>query len=295
MAAKLLTGAPVVEELIAETAAEVQRLGVRGITPTLALVRVGEDPASIVYLRKKAETAARAGIRSIDRIFPANTPEAELLAAIVELNTDAGVHGILVQFPLPKPLDEGRVVAALNPDKDVDGFHPLSAGRLASGLPGFVPCTPLGIVRLLRHNDIDLSGKHVVIIGRSNIVGRPLANLLSQKRPGLNATVTLAHAASGPLERYTSDADVVVAAVGRPNTVTGAMLKPGAVVVDVGINRVADPSKKSGHRLVGDVDFDSCLPVASAITPVPGGVGPLTVACLCRNTAAAAAGQGSPW
>jgi methylenetetrahydrofolate dehydrogenase (NADP+)/methenyltetrahydrofolate cyclohydrolase len=295
MAAKLLTGAPVVEELIAETAAEVQRLGARGITPTLALVRVGEDPASIVYLRKKAETAARAGIRSIDRIFPADTPEAELLAAIAALNADAGVHGILVQFPLPKPLDEGRVVAALNPDKDVDGFHPLSAGRLASGLPGFVPCTPLGIVRLLRHNDIDLSGKHVVIIGRSNIVGRPLANLLSQKRPGLNATVTLAHAASGPLERYTRDADVVVAAVGRPNTVTGAMLKPGAVVVDVGINRVADPSKKSGHRLVGDVDFDSCLPVASAITPVPGGVGPLTVACLCRNTAAAAAGQGSPW
>jgi methylenetetrahydrofolate dehydrogenase (NADP+)/methenyltetrahydrofolate cyclohydrolase len=295
VAAKLLTGAPVVEELIAETAAEVARLSARGLTPTLALVRVGEDPASIVYLRKKAETAARAGIRSIDRIFPADTPEAELLEALAELNADAGVHGILVQFPLPKPLDEGRVVAALNPDKDVDGFHPLSAGRLAAGLPGFVPCTPLGIVRLLRHNDIDLAGQHVVIVGRSHIVGRPLANLLSQKRPGLNATVTLAHAASGPLERYIRDADVVVAAVGRPNTVTGTMLKPGAVVIDVGINRVADPSKKSGHRLVGDVDFDSCLEIASAITPVPGGVGPLTVACLCRNTAAAAAGEGSPW
>lgn len=293
MSARLLEGAPVADLLIRETAAEVARLASRGIQPTLALIRVGEDPASIVYLRKKIETCTAAGIRSIDRVFPADTPRHTLLGAIRELNGDRGVHGILVQFPLPPGLAESEVIEAIEPGKDVDGFHPLNAGRLVSGLPGFVPCTPLGIARLLKHAGVDLVGRHVVVVGRSNIVGRPLANLLSLKRPGLNATVTIAHSASGDLARHTCTADVVVAAIGRPGTITGAMLKPGAVVIDVGVNRIADSSKKSGYRLTGDVDFASAREVAGAITPVPGGVGPLTVACLCRNTAAAAAGEGS--
>jgi methylenetetrahydrofolate dehydrogenase (NADP+)/methenyltetrahydrofolate cyclohydrolase len=293
VSAQLLPGAPVAEALLAETASEVERLRSFGIAPALALVRVGDDPASVVYLRRKAEACAKVGIASIDRVFDEDTSERTVLEAIEELNADRAVHGILVQLPLPAHLSEALVLRCVDPDKDVDGFHPLNAGRLVAGLPGFVPCTPFGIIRMIRHAGIDLAGKHAVVIGRSNIVGRPLANLLSRKAPGLNATVTLAHAASGDLARYLRDADLVVAAVGRPGTITGAMLKPGAVVIDVGINRVADASRASGHRLVGDVDFASASTVAGMITPVPGGVGPLTVAALCRNTVAAAAGEGS--
>lgn len=294
MSAQLLEGAPVADALLAETTTEIERLRSFGISPTLALIRVGEDPASLVYLAKKAAACARVGIASIDRVFPADMTERALLEALAELNNDRAVHGILVQLPLPPHLSESVVIRAIEPDKDVDGFHPLNAGRLMAGLPGFVPCTPFGIVRMLRHAGLDLAGLHAVVIGRSNIVGRPLANLLSRKQPGLNATVTLAHAQSGELSRYTRNADLVVAAVGRPNTVTGDMLKPGAIVIDVGINRIKDPTRASGHRLVGDVDFGSASTVAGWITPVPGGVGPLTVAALCRNTAAAAAGEGSP-
>jgi methylenetetrahydrofolate dehydrogenase (NADP+)/methenyltetrahydrofolate cyclohydrolase len=291
--AQLLPGAPVAEALLAETAVEVERLRSFGITPALALLRVGDDPASVVYLRRKAEACAKVGIASIDRVFPADTSERTVLEAIEELNADRAVHGILVQLPLPAHLSEAHILRCVDPDKDVDGFHPLNAGRLVAGLTGFVPCTPFGIIRMIRHAGIDLAGKHAVVIGRSNIVGRPMANLLSRKAPGLNATVTLAHAASGDLSRYLHDADLVVAAVGRPGTVAGAMLKKGAVVIDVGINRVVDASRASGHRLVGDVDFESASAVAGMITPVPGGVGPLTVAALCRNTVAAAAGEGS--
>jgi methylenetetrahydrofolate dehydrogenase (NADP+)/methenyltetrahydrofolate cyclohydrolase len=293
MTATLLQGGPVAEAILAETAARVAGLKTRGIEPALALVRVGEDPASIVYVRKKREACAAAGIRSIDLEFPADIGRGRLLETIYRLNADQAVHGILVQFPLPKDLDQDEVVNTISPAKDVDGFHPLNAGRLALGLPGFVPCTPLGVVLLLRHAGVNLDGKFVVVIGRSNIVGRPLANLLSLKRLGLNATVLLAHASTVDLPRFTREADVVIAAVGRPRTVTGEMLKPGAVVIDVGINRIDDPTRKSGSRLVGDVDFDSASKVAGMITPVPGGVGPLTVACLCRNAAAAAAGEWS--
>ena len=294
MSAQLLEGAPVAEALLLESTAEVERLRSFGITPTLALIRVGEDPASRVYLGKKAAACARVGIASVDQVFEADITERMLLDALAELNKDRAVHGILVQLPLPAHLSESVVIRAIDPDKDVDGFHPLNAGRLMSGLPGFVPCTPFGIVRMLRHAGLDLAGKHAVVVGRSNIVGRPLANLLSRKQAGLNATVTLAHAQSGDLSRYTRNADLVVAAVGRPNTITGEMLKPGAIVIDVGINRIQDPTRASGHRLVGDVDFQSAREVAGWITPVPGGVGPLTVAALCRNTVAAAAGEGSP-
>ncbi|HEX7878237.1 MAG TPA: tetrahydrofolate dehydrogenase/cyclohydrolase catalytic domain-containing protein, partial [Candidatus Eisenbacteria bacterium] len=219
MSATLLPGAPVAEALLAETALEVERLRSFGITPALALVRVGDDPASVVYLRRKAEACAKVGIASIDRVFDAETSERTVLEAIEELNADRAVHGILVQLPLPTHLSEALILRAVDPDKDVDGFHPLNAGRLVAGLPGFVPCTPFGIIRMIRHAGIDLAGKHAVVVGRSNIVGRPMANLLSRKAPGLNATVTLAHAASGDLARYLRDADLVVAAVGRPGTV----------------------------------------------------------------------------
>lgn len=293
MSARVLEGKPVAEEILAAATGAVRGLAGRGTVPTLALVRVGDDPASIVYLRKKREACAAVGIRSIDREFPADLPPADLFREIGRLNADAGVHGILVQFPLPPAFDPDAVQAAIHPDKDVDGLHPMNAGRLAAGLPGFIPCTPLGVTLLLRHAGVDLAGKLVVVLGRSNLVGRPLSQILSQKRAGLNATVLLAHSRSGDLGRYTRQADVLIAAMGRPRMIGGEMVKPGAVVVDVGINRVPDPTRSSGSRLVGDVDFDSAREVASLITPVPGGVGPLTVACLCRNTAAAAAGEWS--
>jgi methylenetetrahydrofolate dehydrogenase (NADP+) / methenyltetrahydrofolate cyclohydrolase len=293
MSAELLEGKPVADAILADTARRVKGLAGRGILPTLALVRVGDDPASIVYLRKKREACAAVGIRSIDREFPAELPPAVFLGEIARLNADPDVNGILVQFPLPAGFQADAAVAAIHPDKDVDGLHPTNAGRVASGLPGFVPCTPLGVTLLLREAGVDLAGKLVVVLGRSNLVGRPLSQLLSQKRPGMNATVLLAHSQSGDLSRYTRQADVLIVAMGRPRMIGGDLLKAGAVVVDVGINRVPDPSRKSGTRLVGDVDFESAREVASLITPVPGGVGPLTVACLCRNTAAAAAGEWS--
>jgi len=293
VSARILEGAPVAQAILEEAKASVARLASKGVQPTLALVRVGEDPASIVYLRKKREACAAIGIRSVDLEYPAGIGQAALLETIGRLNADPATHGILVQFPLPAGFDQDAAVQAIDPDKDVDGFHPLNAGRLAAGLDGFIPATPLGVAILLKRSGIDLGGRLTVILGRSNVVGRPLANLLSRKHPGLNATVLLAHSASGDLSRYTKEADVVIAAMGRPGSVTGSMLKPGAVVVDVGINRVPDPTRSSGSRLVGDVDFESARLVAGAITPVPGGVGPLTVACLCRNTAAAAAGEWS--
>lgn len=291
MTAERWEGTPLALAVQAECAERVQALARRGVTPTLALVRVGEDPASLVYLRRKREACESVGVRSFNRELAATATQAELTRVIESLNADAGVHGILVQFPLPGGLSEEAAILAIDPDKDVDGFHPLNAGRLASGLSGFVPCTPLGIHHLLKRSGVPTAGRHAVVIGRSNIVGRPMANLLTRK--GVDATVTLCHSRSGDLAAFTRRADIVIAAVGRAGTVTGDMLKPGVVVIDVGMNRVADPATKSGTRLVGDVDAASVIPVAARLTPVPGGVGPLTVAFLIRNTVAAAAGERS--
>jgi methylenetetrahydrofolate dehydrogenase (NADP+)/methenyltetrahydrofolate cyclohydrolase len=257
--------------------------GAAGRKAGLAVVLVGADPASEVYVRSKGKQTLEAGMASFSHRLPADTPEAELLELVAALNADPLVDGILVQLPLPAHMDEARVIAAIDPDKDVDGFHPVNAGRLATGLHGFVPCTPLGCLMLLKDRLGDLSGLDAVVIGRSNIVGKPMAQLLLAE----SCTVTIAHSRTRDLPAVVRRADIVVAAVGRPEMVKGDWLKPGATVIDVGINRVpgAEPGKT---RLVGDVDFASASPVAGAITPVPGGVGPMTIAVLLRNTLVAA-------
>lgn len=251
--------------------------------PALAVVLVGEDPASQVYVRNKIAACAEAGITSIEHRRDATLSEADLLALVEQLNRDAAIDGILVQLPLPAHIDSARVIAAINPDKDVDGFHPVNAGRLATGLDGFVPCTPLGCLRLLESTLGDLAGAEALVIGRSNIVGRPMASLLISA----SATVTVAHSRSRDLPALTRRADIVIAAVGRPEMVRGSWLKPGCTVIDVGINRVAKESG-TGTRLVGDVAFTEAAEVAAHITPVPGGVGPMTIACLLENTLKAA-------
>ena len=251
--------------------------------PALAVVLVGEDPASQVYVRNKIAACQDAGITSIEHRRDASLPEAELLALVENLNRDPAVDGILVQLPLPAHIDAQKVIAAIHPDKDVDGFHPVNAGRLATGLDGFVPCTPLGCLRLLEATLGDIAGAEAIVIGRSNIVGRPMASLLI----GASATVTVAHSRSRDLPELTRRADIVVAAVGRPEMVRGSWLKPGSTVIDVGINRVPKESG-TGTRLVGDVAFTEAAEVAAHITPVPGGVGPMTIACLLENTLKAA-------
>jgi methylenetetrahydrofolate dehydrogenase (NADP+)/methenyltetrahydrofolate cyclohydrolase len=258
------------------------------IVPGLAVVLVGENPASLSYVRLKEKACAEVGILSRDLRFEADYTENALLELIDELNHDAGIHGILVQLPLPDHIDEAKVLFAIDPAKDVDGFHPVNAGRLMLGQASFCPATPLGIQQLLLHNDIPVEGKHVVIVGRSNIVGKPLAMLLVQKQTGANATVTICHTRTENLAAITRSADILVAAVGRPHTVTAEMVKDGAVVIDVGVNRVDDATKKRGYRLVGDVDFEQVAAKASAITPVPGGVGPMTIAMLLHNVIKAA-------
>lgn len=269
--------------LRAQIAADVTaRLAASKRAPALAVVLVGDDPASHIYVRNKIAACREAGITSIERRCPASLSEDALLAEIAALNADDAVDGILVQLPLPPQIDSGRVIAAIDPDKDVDGFHPVNAGRLATGLPGFVPCTPLGCFILLEETLGDLAGAEALVIGRSNIVGRPMASLLI----GASATVTVAHSRSRDLPGLTRRADIVIAAVGRPEMVRGSWLKPGATVIDVGINRVAKAD--GGMRLVGDVAFDEALDVAGAITPVPGGVGPMTIASLLCNTLKAA-------
>ncbi|MFN3371085.1 MAG: bifunctional methylenetetrahydrofolate dehydrogenase/methenyltetrahydrofolate cyclohydrolase FolD [Sphingomonadaceae bacterium] len=263
--------------------AVIARVNAGARPPALAVVLVGEDPASQVYVRNKVAACREAGIGSIEHRLPADTPEPELLALVARLNADDQVDGILVQLPLPAQIDSARVIAAIDPDKDVDGFHPVNAGRLATGLPGFVPCTPLGCLRLLESTLGDLTGAEALVIGRSNIVGRPMAQLLVSA----SATVTVAHSKSRDLPALARRADILVAAVGRPEMVRGSWVKPGATVIDVGINRV--PSERgSGTRLVGDVAFAEAAKVAAHITPVPGGVGPMTIACLLENTLLAA-------
>jgi len=289
--AKLLDGKKTAEDIREELKDKVRELTLNDCRPHLALINVGDDPASQVYLRAKGAACEKLGIESTLHKFPANVDRARLEDAIIALNEDKKVHGVLLQLPIPSHLPEDQMILAMDAKKDVDGFHPLSAGLLASGTPGFVACTPLGVVTLLHRHGVPINGKHAVIVGRSRIVGRPLANLLSMKRRDLNATVTLCHSGTSNLPGITRQADILVAAIGCAGAITGAMVKPGAAVVDVGMNRVPDPSKKSGYRLTGDVVFDEAAEVASWITPVPGGVGPMTVAMLMSNTVKAAAMQ----
>lgn len=276
---KLIDGKAFAATLRAQIAVDVAALKAsHGVQPGLAVVLVGEDPASQIYVRNKAKQTVECGMKSVEHKLSADTPEADLLALIDTLNADPTIHGILVQLPVPKHIDADKIIAAIRPDKDVDGFHPMNAGLLATGGKALVPCTPLGCSLLLKDHLGDLSGKHAVVIGRSNIVGKPMAQLLLQE----SCTVTVAHSRTKDLPAVCREADIVVAAVGRPEMVKGDWLKPGAVVIDVGINRIALPDGKS--KVVGDVDFASAAPVASAITPVPGGVGPMTIACLLKNT-----------
>jgi len=284
MTARLIDGKAAAASLRASVAAEVAKFrAATGRSPGLAVVLVGEDPASAVYVRSKGKATVEAGMQSIEHKLPVDTSEAELLALVDQLNSDPAVDGILVQLPLPPQIDANKVIIRIDPDKDVDGFNPVNAGRLAIGLPGFVPCTPLGCLKLLRGELGDLSGKNAVVIGRSNIVGKPVAMLLLAE----HCTVTIAHSRTRNLPAVVRQADIVVAAVGRPNMVKGDWLKLHATVIDVGINRIEDEDGKS--RLVGDVDFASAREIAGAITPVPGGVGPMTIACLIRNTLVSAA------
>jgi len=283
---QLLDGKACAASIKQEVAAATARLaGAR--RPTLALVRVGEDPASKVYVAAKAKACEECGIDSRNVVLPEDTPEARVLEVLRDFNDDPGVDGILLQLPLPRQIDADRAIATISPDKDVDGFHPENLGRLAAGTPRFVPCTPLGIRELLLRSGIDTTGADAVVLGRSVIVGRPMALLLSQKGRGGDATVTICHSKSRDLASHTRRADIVIAAMGVAKFVKGDMVKDGAVVVDVGINRVEDTSSPKGYRLVGDVDFDMVAPRTSFITPVPGGVGPMTVAMLMSNTLAA--------
>lgn len=283
MVAQIIDGFAIAAELrrdIAVRAAEMKDK--HGVVPGLAVVLVGNDPASGVYVRNKLKATAECGLKSFEHILPADTSEADLLALVAKLNADPAVHGILVQLPLPKQIDADKVLGLIDPDKDVDGFHPVNAGRLSIGLPGFVPCTPRGSQILIDRILPNLAGKHAVVIGRSNIVGKPMAQLLLQK----NATVTIAHSKTADLPGLCRTADVLVAAVGRPLMVKGDWVKPGAVVIDVGINRIEVDGK---GKLVGDVDFASVAEVAGFVTPVPKGVGPMTIACLMLNTLDSAA------
>ena len=288
-----VTGATVIDgkafsnRLVARVAAAATGLTDQiGRPPALAVVLVGDNPASAVYVRNKIERTTAAGMRSIERRLDNSTGEDELLAIIDELNADDGIDGILVQLPLPPQIDEAAVINAIAPDKDVDGFHAVNAGRLATGQDALVPCTPYGCLMLLQDHLGELSGLNAVVVGRSNIVGKPMAQLLLQQ----NCTVTVAHSRTRDLQAVCADADILVAAVGRPEMITGDFIKPGATVIDVGINRVPAPERGVGKfRLTGDVDFASAAGVAGAITPVPGGVGPMTIACLLRNTLLAAA------
>ena len=289
MGATLLDGARIAAEVRGEVAADVREMQARhGVTPGLAVVLAGDDPASAVYVRNKGRACQEAGMASETFILPQETSQKELLALLERLNGDARYHGILVQLPLPSHIEEEAAVRALDPAKDVDGLHPENMGRLVLGSPRFPPCTPSGIQQILLRSGYPPDGKHVVICGRSTIVGKPLALLLVQKRDGANATVTVCHTGTPDVAAVTRQADILVAAAGRPNPVTADMVKPGAAVVDVGINRVDDPSRKRGYRLVGDVDFAGVSEVAAAITPVPGGVGPMTIAMLLSNTLRAA-------
>ena len=285
---KLLKGKPVAEHVYQKVKAGLSLLQARNVVPKLSVILVGNDPASKVYVARKEKTSKKLGMDSETIYLPEDTSEAELLRIIERLNTEPTVHGILVQLPLPAHIDEHKIIMHINPDKDVDCFHPRNVGLLVSGSPYVLPCTPAGIMELFSYYEIGLSGKHAVVIGRSNIVGKPMANLLMQKNPAANATVTVVHSRTRNLAEHTRRADVIIAAMGRPRFLTADMVKDGAVIIDVGINRV-EASNEKGYVLTGDVDFENVLPKVRAITPVPGGVGPMTIAMLMFNTLQVAA------
>ncbi|NQT24643.1 bifunctional methylenetetrahydrofolate dehydrogenase/methenyltetrahydrofolate cyclohydrolase FolD [candidate division KSB1 bacterium] len=289
MNAKILDGKQLAQTMREEMKQEIADFQKQhNLTPGLAVVLVGEDPASASYVSGKRKACAHVGIYSREENHPASMSEDDLLKLVEELNQDPKIHGILVQLPLPDHIDEKKVLYAIDPAKDVDGFHPFNVGQMMIGEDTFLPCTPHGIQQMLMRNGIETASKHVVIVGRSNLVGRPLANIMLQKNTNANATVTVCHSRTKDIGHYTRQADIVVAAIGRPNTITADMVSDGAVVIDVGVTRVDDATKKNGYRLSGDVDFEAVSQKASAITPVPGGVGPLTITMLLHNTIKAA-------
>ena len=289
MTAVVINGNAIAQEIRSEAAQAAADLQARhGVVPGLAVVLVGDDPASAVYVRNKERACREAGISAQTINLPGDTPQDEIIARVRQLNADSAVHGVLVQLPLPPHVDERAVILALDPDKDVDGLHPVNVGRLVQGEPLFVPCTPWGIQEMLVRSGHSPEGKHVVVCGRSDIVGKPVAMLLVQKQAGANATVTVCHTGTSDLASVTRSADVLVVAIGRAEAVTADMVSEGAVVIDVGINRVEDSTRQRGYRMVGDVDFRGVSEKAAAITPVPGGVGPMTVAMLLKNTIRAA-------
>lgn len=283
MAGKLISGVEISAAMKEELRGKVEELAARGVVPGLGVVLVGDDPASRSYVTAKERDCEEVGIFSADHRLPVETTEAELLQLISEMNADDKLDGILVQLPLPKHIDEEKIIMAIDPCKDVDGFHPVSVGKMMLGQKTFLPCTPHGVIKMLEAADVKVSGSKVVIVGRSNIVGKPLANLLIQRGPYANATVTVCHTGTRDLKGEILQADIVIAAAGVPKMITGDMVREGAVVIDVGINRIPDATKKSSFRLCGDVDFDSVVEKASFITPVPGGVGPMTRAMLLSN------------
>ena len=293
MAAQIIDGKQVAADMRAELKTEVASLKEKGIVPGLAVVLVGEDPASKSYVTAKERACEEMGIYSDDNRLDADTSQKDLMALVEKLNSDPKINGILVQLPLPKGLDEAEVLLAIDPAKDVDGFHPMNVGKMVVGEKAFLPCTPHGVLQLLMRSGVKIEGAEAVIVGRSNIVGKPLANMLIQKNPTGNATVTVCHTRTRDLTYHTKRADIVIAAAGRPNTVTADMVKDGVVVIDVGVNRVEDATKKRGYRLVGDVDFEAVKEKASLITPVPGGVGPMTITMLLFNTVESAKRAGS--
>ena len=284
-----IDGIAVAAKVMEETRLRIAALAQRGITPGLAVVLVGDDPASRAYVRSKDRKAAELGLHSVKKELKADTTQAELLAVVAELNADPSIHGILVQSPPPPHIDEAEIVKAIDPRKDVDGFHPVNVAKLAMEDPtGFVPCTPLGCIRLLMEAGIETAGRKAVVVGRSMIVGKPMALLLMKRGPGGDATVTIAHSRTRDLAAVTREADIVIAAIGRPHFLGADHIREGAVVIDVGINRIEDPSHPKGYRLVGDLDYDAVAEKCAAITPVPGGVGPMTIAMLMSNCVTAA-------
>jgi methylenetetrahydrofolate dehydrogenase (NADP+)/methenyltetrahydrofolate cyclohydrolase len=291
MAAEIISGTAVAEQIRGELKQKVAELKAKGINPGVVFVRVGEDPASVSYVAGKGKAADELGIISETIVLPENTPEQQLLDLVHKLNKDPKFHGILVQLPLPKNIDPDKVLNAIEPEKDVDGFHPVNVGKLLIGNPYFMPCTPHGVQELLVRSGNNPDGKHVVICGRSNIVGKPVMAILMQKQKGANATVTMVHTGTKDMPKYTRQADIIIAAMGKPQVITADMVKDGVVVIDVGVNRIPDATKKSGFRLVGDTDFEAIKEKAKAITPVPGGVGPMTITMLMVNTVRAAEQQ----
>ncbi len=284
MTAVIIDGKQVARDFRDELTKQVTELKAKNIVPGLGVILVGDDPASASYVKAKEKACHQIGIYSDNRQLPTETTESELLEIIDAMNSDPKINGILVQLPLPKHINESKVLLAIKPEKDVDGFHPMNIGKMVAGEKAFLPCTPNGIIQLLIKSNVTIEGAHVVVVGRSNIVGKPIANMLIQKKAGANATVTVCHTRTKNLASFTKQADIIIAAAGRPNTITADMVKQGVVIIDVGVNRVEDASKKRGYRLVGDVDFEAVKEKASMITPVPGGVGPMTITMLLYNT-----------